>query len=248
MIKDKLDLAFIAARLEGFEETIIVKLIDRAQFLKNSIIYENGKSGFTGDNTHSLFGLRLIEQEQMDARFGRFYAPEERPFTKGLPMSQRIVNLPDTGLQMVDFNIISQSESILKSYLDLAGQICGDGDDGQYGSSVENDIYALQAIARRIHYGSVYIAECKFIGDPAGYTMLIKDKNAGGIMEKLTRKEVEEEVFTRIRKKTASLQYRVNQSVRSVIEPAIVEDYYRKYIIPLTKQGEVAYLLNRLNV
>jgi chorismate mutase len=248
MIKDKLDLAFIAARLEGFEETIIVKLIDRAQYLVNPVIYENGKSGFSGDSSNSLFGLRLIEQEQMDSRFGRFCAPEERPFTKDLPVHQRIVNVPDTGLKLMEYNKISQSDEILKSYLEMIPEICCEGDDGQYGSSVELDVYTIQSIARRIHYGSLYVAECKFAGDPVGYSKLIKEKNISGITEKLTRKDVEENIVIRIRKKTASLQYMVNRLVRNVIDPEIIAEYYKKYIIPLTKQGQIAYLLDRLNV
>ena len=35
----------IAAHLEGLEETIISKLIDRAQFAQNLVVYEQGKSG-----------------------------------------------------------------------------------------------------------------------------------------------------------------------------------------------------------
>ena len=77
------ELHLIAAQLEGLEETIITKLIDRAQFKANLVAYEAGKSGFDGAENESLFDLRLRYHEEMDAYFGRFCVPEERPFTPG---------------------------------------------------------------------------------------------------------------------------------------------------------------------
>jgi hypothetical protein len=40
-----LDINNIASRLEGLEETIIFKLIDRGQWRENTAAYINGKSG-----------------------------------------------------------------------------------------------------------------------------------------------------------------------------------------------------------
>ena len=249
MITTQLDLSLIAARLEGLEETIIFKLIDRAQFCANLSIYEQGKSGFSSESSHSLFELRMFHQERMDAQFGRFCVPEERPFTKDLPESQRVVNLPDSGLHIKDFNFISQVNDILTSYLDLIPRICESGDDiHNYGSSVEHDIYAIQSIARRIHYGSLYVAESKYAGDPDEYNRLIKAGSADSLMEKLTRKEIEDAIVERIRKKTVSTQSIVNRVVRKVIDPDVIAEYYREWIIPLTKKGEIAYLINRQDV
>ncbi len=248
MILGQLDINFIAIRLEGIEETIISKLIDRAQFCVNNQIYLPGKSGFNGETTHSLFEIRMIQQEQMDARFGRFCAPEERPFTKELPLPQRQVRIPETGLKIESYDCISQVNHILASYLGLISQLCTPGDDGQYGSSVEHDVYAIQAIARRIHFGSLYIAENKYAGDTVGYSKLIKSGNIDAIMEKLTRKEVEEQIIERIREKTIAMQALTNKNVRNLIDPDMIADYYKKWIIPLTKKGEIAYLMNRQDV
>lgn len=249
MIVDNLDLTFIAAKLEALEETIIAKLIDRAQFLANTDIYKKGSSGFSEDKSHSLFEIRLIQQERLDARFGKFCAPEERPFTKNLPTPKRIVHMPETGLKIKDFDLISQSKEIVRGYLELIPKMCNDGDardDGQYGSSVELDVYSIQAIARRIHFGSLYVAECKYLADPKGYGMLIQEKNAAALMEKLTRAEVEKQIIIRIRDKTASVQQLVNRLIRNIIDPDVVADLYKKCIIPLTKNGQIAYLLNRV--
>jgi len=244
----KLDLNNIASRLEGLEETIIFKLIDRGQWCENAAAYTSGKSGFVDENTRSLFALRLYFHEEMDAKFGRFCVPEERPFNSGLPSPQREVNLPESGLYIDDYNIVNLSQDILKSYKELLTKICPRRDDGQYGSSVEHDVYAVQAIARRIHYGAFYVAESKFQSDPKGYGKLIADNDTNGMMEKLTRKDVEDRILERVKNKVESAQAKTNQLVRNVIDPQVFMEYYRDFLIPLTKRGEILYLLNRNNL
>ncbi|MBN2439812.1 MAG: chorismate mutase [Spirochaetales bacterium] len=240
-----MNLELIAARLEGLEETIIHKLIDRAQFRVNSVIYLPGKSGFTGAQGKSLLEVRLFHQENMDSQFGRYRQPEERPFLQGLVPPMRLVTLSDTGLMIDNYDKINLTKEILASYINLVPQICPDGDDAQYGSSVVTDVYALQAISERIHFGSFYVAECKYRDNTSHYTQLIKARDEEGIMAALTRKEVEDRIITRVADKVAYIQARVNRKVRNVIEPEAILQYYRDYIIPLTKKGELAYLLKR---
>jgi chorismate mutase len=243
---DLLSLKLIAARLEGLEETIINKLVDRAQFKVNSAVYEPGRSGFTGEPEKSLFELRLLYQEEMDARFGRFSVPEERPFTTGLPGPRRMVNLPGSGLYCRNFDLVNVGAEIRSSYVGLVPAICPPGDDSQYGSSVEHDVIALQAISRRIHYGALYVAESKYREDPDGYKRLLADGDMKGVLEKLTRKSVEEKILERVREKVEHIQARINTEVRTCIDSGAVLRYYRDSIIPLTKKGEVLYLQNRM--
>lgn len=240
-----IDLQSIAARLEGLEETIISKLIERAQWRSNRVIYTPGKSGFKGEQTYSLFQIRLRYQEEMDARFGRFCVPEERPFFRSLPEPQRDVTIPDTGLFIDDYNRINLSDDILESYLSLVPEICPQGDDGQYGSSVEHDVYTVQAIARRIHFGALYVAESKFRTDPPGYLQLIEQENSEALLMKLTRKDVEERIIERVKRKVSLIQADINRQVRNAVDPEPVVCYYHDTIIPLTKKGEILYLLNR---
>lgn len=241
----QLDLASIAATLEGLEETIISKLIDRAQFRHNPLVYLPGKSGFTGEQTLSLFALRLRYQEEMDAEFGRFCVPEERPFNASLPTPQRTVVLPDRGLRIDDYNAVNLTGEILQSYLDLVPRICQTGSDEQFGSSVEHDVYAVQAIARRVHFGSLFVAESKYRENPREYQQLVAAGNRSAITEKLTRKEVEDRIIERVRTKVHALQSTANTRVRHRIDPEIVVTFYRETIIPCTKRGEVLYLLQR---
>jgi chorismate mutase len=242
--KPHLDL--IAAHLEGLEETIIWKLIDRAQFRRNAGVYEPGKSGFEGNHGESLFDLRLRYQEEMDAVFGRFMVPEERPFNRDLPPPRRAVHIPSTGLSISDYDSVNLSTDIQAAYRQLLGALCQPDDDGQYGSSVEHDVYALQAIGRRVHYGSLYIAESKYLADTATYRQLIAAGDTAGLLTLLTRQEVEDRIIIRVRDKVNSLQLEVNPAVRRLIDPEVVCAFYRDFIIPLTKRGEILYLMQRM--
>jgi chorismate mutase len=243
---DNFELANIAALLEGLEETIIFKLIDRAQFKHNPSVYRPGKSGFSGAVRQSLFSLRLQHQEKMDALFGRFCVPEERPFCKRLPKARRAVTLPGTGLLIKNMDAINLGGKIMAAYLRLVPRICRPGKDGHFGSSVEHDVYALQSIARRIHYGALYVGESKFRSDPARYTKLMHAKDRRGMLALLTRKDVEEKIIARIRGKVAAAQAKVNRGIRHVIDAREILRFYRDCIIPLTKEGEVLYLFNRV--
>lgn len=245
-----LDLGYIAGRLEGLEETIIQKLIDRVQFLRNSVVYEPGKSGFRDEPDSSLFELRLRHQEEMDSLFGRFLMPEERPFNRGLPEARRRFVPSDDALRIDDCDLVNLSPVVKERYLALLPLVCGPGDDGHYGSSSEHDVYALQAIARRIHFGAFYVAESKYRSAPGLYRGLVEKGDRAAIVEALTRPEVEKAVIERVLVKVEMLQITVGSAkggdaIRRLLRPEPVRDFYRDVVIPLTKEGEVRYLLNR---
>lgn len=243
MTAPKLDL--ITAVLESIEETIITKLIDRAQFRVNAAVYQPGLSGFEGADQESLLDLRLRSHEEMDAVFGRFCIPEERPFTHDLPSPRRRVTRPSPGPAIDDCDVVNLTERIRSAYLALIPRICRDGDDGQYGSSVEHDVYAMQAIARRVHYGALYVAECKYADAPESYRTLAEKNDKQGLFNLLTRKGVEESVLERVRAKIAHIQAQVNPVLRHIASPDALLEFYRDHIIPLTKEGQGLYLLNR---
>ncbi len=239
------DLDEIARHLEGLEETIIARLIDRAQFRRNLPAYQPGKSGFKGEPALSLFSLRLKYQEEMDACFGRFEVPEERPFNRDLPEARRTVKLPDSCLKIANYNRVNLTDKILNSYNDLVPKICQTGDDGQYGSSVEHDVYAIQAISRRLHCGALYVGETKYLGDPSSFKKAIASEDTETLNNLLTRREVEKRILERVEKKAGILQAAARADTRITIEPDVVRGYYARHIIPLTKKGEILYLLNR---
>jgi chorismate mutase len=244
-IESALDLNLIAAYLEGLEETIIYKLIDRAQFAENRVAYQTGSSGFEGAGNLSLFDLRLRRQEELDVEFGRFCAPEERPFNHDLSKAKREVTLPPSCLKIDDLNAVNLSSRILEAYQAFVPKICPAGNDGQYGSSVEHDIYALQAIARRIHFGALYVAESKYRSDPNTYSELIRQRDTAGLMRLLTRPEVESTILKRVADKVSHIQSYTNLKVRRNIPPEAVLNFYREHVIPLTKEGQIRYFLSR---
>lgn len=239
------DLDLIASVLEGLEETIIYKLLDRAQFRVNRRAYTPGESDFTGEERFSLFDVRLRYQEELDAKFGRFMVPEERPFNTGLPHSARRVHAPENCLRIDEYDSVNLTGEITQAYLDVLPLLCEDGDDFQYGSSTEHDVIAVQAISRRIHFGAMYVAESKYRSNSTAYDRAVVAGDTAELERMLTRPEVEERIYERIVSKVEYLQARINRTVRRVVDPLIVRDMYRNSIIPLTKRGEILYLLSR---
>jgi chorismate mutase len=75
--------------------------------------------------------------------------------------------------------------------------------------------------------------------------MLIDAHDEQGLMDRLTRKDVEDRIIERIREKTEATQATVNRAIRRVINPDIIVQFYREIIIPITKKGQVLYLFNR---
>jgi chorismate mutase len=181
----------------------------------------------------------------MDSVFGRFCVSEERPFCDHLPESKRKVTITDTFLRLRDYDVVNLTQEIKKMYIESIDRFCIAGDDGQYGSSAEHDVYALQALSRRVHYGAMYVAETKYQSDPEQYQRLIKSRDTQGMDTLLTRKDIEDTIIERVREKVMRIQGFVNQTVRRIVDPEVFISLYRNHIIPLTKKGEIIYLLNR---
>jgi chorismate mutase len=234
----------MTALLESLEEAIIWRLIGRVQFHHNPEAYEAGGSGFENELTDSLFDVRLRYQEQMDSVFGRYLVPEERPYCEKLPSAQRKPNAPAVNFPIGEYNLVNLMAEIIDAYCELVPKICRPGSDGQYGSSVEYDVFAVQALGRRIHYGSFYVSERKYRDAPAFYRNLIETGDTGAVISALTRPEVEEDIIRRVREKAATLQGYKSAS-RTYLPPEAVSDFFRDVIIPLTREGEVLYLMNR---
>ena len=241
-----LDLDVIAAQLEALEESIMYRFIDRAQFAWNPRAYAAGAESLQGAQSVSLFHARLRAQEELEARFGRYQVPEERPFTRGLPDAERTAAGFHAALRTADWNVVRQNDELLKAYLATLPELCEHRDDGHYGSSVEHDVSVLQAVSRRVHFGALYVAEAKFRLDTEAYRDAIRRGDAVEIETMLTRADVERTIIVRLSKKMQELQAEVHTRVRRIISPDVVVGFYRDTIIPRTKAGQVAYLLQRL--
>jgi chorismate mutase len=129
----------------------------------------------------------------------------------------------------------------------------GHGDRGEsqenYGSTATCDIACLQALSRRIHFGK-FVAESKFRSEQERFTKLIQAEDREGIADAITKPEVEKQVLERLRLK--AMTYGKDPSVaegtegHAKINVEAVVAMYKDFVIPLTKDVEVEYLMQRL--
>lgn len=145
-------------------------------------------------------------------------------------------------------------------------EICEDGDDGNHGSTAVQDVQCLQTVATRIYYG-LFVAESKFRSETEKATALIQAKDRAGLMNFITKPDVEERNIQRVILKartfsqniismssasasasaSASTSTAATDIVDTKINPEFVGEVMRKWVMPLTKDVEVEYLLSRLD-
>ncbi len=244
---DALRLADLRHKLIRQEETIIFAFIERAQFKLNPVIYEAGAIPLPEfDGCFSDFMLH--ETEKVHARFRRYTSPDEHPFFDGLP--QPILPSMDYS-QPIKPNHININARIQQVYQEeILPAICNPGDCQNYGSSATCDVACLQALSKRIHYGK-FIAEAKFQANPESYSELIRQRDEAGLMELLTDKAVEAKLLERVELKAATYGREPGAKDENPqdckVRPRAIADIYKQWIIPLTREVEAAYLLERLD-
>jgi chorismate mutase len=204
----------IAARLEAFEESIIFRLADRVQYKLNSAIYSQ--------KTFLNYMYKSVEQILDESKT---IAAKE--------------NLCQDALK--DINLI---ENIKERYLDLLNIICEKGDDDEYSATSQADIEVMVAVSKRIHYGSFYVAESKFLSNSKNYIEAVKTGKEA-VIELLTRRDKEEKIIARVTKKLDKIQAIYTSKFRKKIVAKTIGNFYKDTIIPFTKEGEATYLLRR---
>ncbi|KDO30094.1 hypothetical protein SPRG_05285 [Saprolegnia parasitica CBS 223.65] len=241
------------------EETIIFALIERAQFARNDAIYRQraeatpslrefkGKyNSFQG----SFLDFLLSGTEKLHALNRRYTAPDEHAFFPQL--------LPEPMLPPVAYptvlipNAININDQIMNVYLQkILPHITADVDDSTtYGSAANADVAVLQALSKRIHFGK-FIAEAKFQAETDKYSALIRNNDAEGIMAALTNVVVEEKVAKRVCLKASTYGQDIDGAPTTAgghckVDPQLISDLYLNFVMPLTKEVQVAYLLQRL--
>lgn len=247
----------VRGELIRLEETIIFALIERSQFAVNSEIYAAGETSLlkqTANETNhseSFLDFFLEKTEQLHASLGRYTSPDEHPFLiDGLtvPLIQA-QNYP-ASLRPNNININDRIKSIYEQK--ILPRICRQGSDGQYGSSATMDINVLQAISKRIHFGK-FVAEAKFLRETKKFTTLIETKDATGLMNALTHQKVEDQVVERVTIKASTYgrdptggEEEEDGAPSYAIPPTEVGQLYREFVMPLNKDVQVLYLLQRL--
>ncbi|XP_027358416.1 chorismate mutase 1, chloroplastic-like [Abrus precatorius] len=250
---ENLTLDHIRHSLIRQEDSIIYNLLERAQYCYNEDTYDPDAfsvGGFHG----SLVEYMVRETEMLHAKAGRYKSPDEHPFfPDGLPEPM----LPPLQFPQVLHPIadsININDKVWGVYFRvLIPQLVKEGDDGNCGSTAVCDVMCLQALSKRIHYGK-FVAEAKFQASPDAYKPSIIAQDRDKLMELLTYPEVEEAIKRRvdIKAKTFGQEVVINMKEQRTepvykINPSLVADLYGEWIMPLTKEVQVAYLLRRLD-
>lgn len=245
-----LDLANIRSALIRMEDTILYDLIERAQFTQMPSVY---KPGVFPHLEGTFLDWILRETESTHAKLRRYDAADENAF---FPVpTERI--LPALKLEQVlapyqkEVNV---NDRIKQYYIEniVPGLSSDPSDEEQnFGSCSLSDVWALQAISRRIHFGK-FVAESKFRSERELFTKLITEKDIKGIEAAITKPEVELQILERIRHKADTYGadpqtiLRWSEKGSGKVDPEVIVSIYRDLIIPLTKDVEVDYLLRRL--
>ena len=216
---------------------------------------EEGGSGVMVDSSLSFMDWYLQEQEKLQSLIRRYESPDEYPFFPGALRKPllRPVKYP----QILHANDVNVNAQIRRFYVDrFLPAVCPDfgrADRGEseenYGSSATCDIACLQALSRRIHFGK-FVAESKFQSDPQLYERLIRAGDRKTIGDSITNAAVEEQVLKRLELKARTYgrdPSDANADGPGKINAAAVVSMYKDFVIPLTKEVEVEYLMQRLD-
>ncbi|KQJ93666.1 chorismate mutase 2 [Brachypodium distachyon] len=247
---EQLSLAAVRDQLIREEDSIVFALIERAKRPRNAPAY----SSASGGRGQSLAEFFVREAEALYAKAGHYQKPEDVPF---FPQDLLPPLFPTKDLPKVlhpSASSVCVNDAIWKMYFDeLLPLFTADGDDGNYSETVALDFACLQALSRRIHCGK-YVAEVKFKDAPQDYSPPIHAKDSNALMNLLTFKAVEEKVKRRVEKKARIFGQNViledsvdNQDVEFKVDPNVLSKLYDLWVMPLTKDVEVEYLLHRLD-
>ncbi|KAM7200038.1 chorismate mutase [Naviculisporaceae sp. PSN 640] len=249
-----LDLSRIRFQLIRLEDTITFHLIERVQFPLNKRIYIPGAIPIPNSNL-SLLDWYLSEQEKLQSLIRRYESPDEYPFFPELVQTPILdpLNYP----KILHPNNVNVNDKIKKFYTEqfLPNVVSDFGREDRgasqenYGSSATCDIACLQALSRRIHFGK-FVAESKFQSETEKFTQLIRAGDRDGIGEAITNRAVEKKVLERLKLKARtygtdpSLSPDGGDHVKINVDAVVA--MYETFVIPLTKEVEVEYLMQRL--
>ena len=231
--------------LEHFEDEILMHILSRAQFAANPEVY---KRGYNGNRYMSLLDKMLLVLERDFSTFGRYKDPIERPFNVGLPPpeDERVIEHPD--IHLANYDSVNVTRHVMEEYLKLVPSICPAGDNIMYyGSSAEHDIPVLMTVSQRVHSG-IYVAEWKRFKKPEKFDRLIAKRERKSLLEAITESAVEDDVLQRVNKKAIAWQSEINPEVRTIVPFEVIVNFYKDAIIPLTKEVQVRYFLNRVGI
>jgi chorismate mutase len=234
-----MELYRIRDRLIELEDIIIKGLWERSNYKQNLPIYEHNAEQFKYKNNYegTYFDFMFKQIENVHSIAGRYNCFDERPFYKGLQECQvtREYNsqIPEEILKFS--KKINFSPWIKIAYLNFITELCEEGEDAHYGDSILSDIFNLQAVSKRIHYG-ILVMEAKYKDNQTQYDELLTQNNDIAIGSALKNVSVEQKVLQRVREKSIKTGFK---------KPGIVVKFFKNCIIPMTIQVELDYIFSK---
>lgn len=212
----------------------------------------------------------IYNTEILHSQVRRYQHPTEYPFFGPLPeptLGVTTSELPDgqPAKKARKSGVLAPvpPESIINNRLleiyrkHIVPAICEKGDCGNHGSTAVQDVQVVQTIATRIYYG-LFVAESKFRSETEKATALIKAKDRDGLMAFITKPEVEQRNIQRVILKARTFSQNIPAGEVGQLSPTLslqtthkldaeyIGTVFKDYLMPLTKDVEVDYLLARL--
>jgi len=270
-----LNLNNIRMTLQRMEDSIIFSLIERSQYKINGPVYEPDCTQLGAAKLHQLKSVGsngclgdwfIYQTECLHAAVRRYQHPTEYPFFEPLPDA---ILGSTSGARTERPSILAEvpraarvNGSLLEIYRSkIVPAICEEGDDTDHGSTAVQDLHVLQTMATRIYYG-LFVAESKFRTETDRASSLIKARDRDGLMEFITNKAVEEKNIQRVILKARAFAQNISiddatttaasgrdesEKVTTYkVNPEYLGAVFRDFIMPLTREVEVEYLLERL--
>lgn len=265
-----LDLNNIRSSLTRMEDSIIFSLIERSQYKTNSAVYlpdcrQLGEFKLhqlkTVGSNGSLGDWFIYNTECLHSQVRRYKHPTEFAFFGPLP--QPVLGAKSGQAEAEPILAPVPAAAVVNKRLleiyrtKMVPALCEEGDDGNHGSTAVQDVHCLQTMATRIYYG-LFVAESKFRSEKEKASALIRAKDRQGLMAFITKPEVEARNVRRVILKARTFSQNIQQAedgqlqpneanTTYKINPEYIGTVFRDFLMPLTRDVEVEYLLARLD-
>ena len=235
-----MELDNVRKKLIELEDKIIRGLCERSDYKLNSIVYEHETDHFKYIENYqgSYLDYMFKKTENVHSICGRYNSFDEKPFFKGLDKSSVNRSYEISNKITKQKDILNFNSWIKIQYLNFLHNLCEIGDDNNYGDTVISDIYNLQIISKRIHYG-ILVMDCKYKNKPQLYSKLLNKNDDISILSELKNTNIEKTILNRINEKAIIYNFK---------EPSLIVNFFKNTIIPMTIQIELEYLFNLKNI
>jgi len=250
------------------EDSIVFSLVERAQYKRNASVYEPDNPQLGHFKLHQLKSAGsdgclgdwfIYQTECLHSQAHRYEHPTEFAFFGPLP--EPTLGSGKLKQQKKILEAVPPEALINRRLLDIfrtkiIPHICEEGDDSNHGSTAVQDVHCLQMMATRIYYG-LFVAESKFRTETEKARALIRAQDRDGLMAFITKPDVEVKNIQRVILKARTFSQTISTAEENQLAPTLslktsykvnpefIGAVFREFLMPLTKDVEVEYLLKR---